>query len=195
MRQFESGATRDNDQNKFDYGGFISPLVLAAYAQYMHGHRIQADGQPRSSNNWKKGMPRAAYFESGLRHVMDWWLEVDGYASREGLEAALCGVMFNCMGYLHEVLREGALPTPKTTAWYAQAYTNAIVAGANYQDQPSEPEQLSLPEIGDTPLECQHQSCDAEDELCGLPPRTQATAGGLRAAIHGWWLPRLGLQG
>ena len=37
---------------------------------------------------------------------MDWWLEHRGYKSREGLEDALMGVLFNVMGYTFEVLKD-----------------------------------------------------------------------------------------
>lgn len=30
-----------------------------------------------------------------------------GYGSGEGIVKGLCGLMFNVMGYLHEVLKEG----------------------------------------------------------------------------------------
>ncbi len=103
-RMFESGATRDTEDNKLDFEGFISPIVLARYAEYMHKHRHQVDGKLRSSDNWQKGIPLASYMKSGLRHVMDWWLEHRGWYSRDGLEDALCGVIFNAMGYLHVLL-------------------------------------------------------------------------------------------
>lgn len=106
IRTFASGATRDTDEGKPEYGGFLSPLVIEAYGAYMTRHRFQADGNLRASDNWKKGIPKSEYVSSLLRHVMDLWLEHDGYKSRDGIEDALCGVMFNAMGYLHEVLKE-----------------------------------------------------------------------------------------
>jgi hypothetical protein len=106
MREFSTGATRDDDNTKIDYEGFLSPEVLERFGSYMDKHRKQADGKIRSSDNWKHGIPRDAYIKSGLRHVVDWWKEHRGSGSREGLEDALCGVMFNCMGYLYEVLKE-----------------------------------------------------------------------------------------
>ena len=105
MREFDTGATRNPDLDKYDYEGFLSPLVLERYARYMHGNRIQADGQLRESDNWQKGIPLDEYMKSGWRHFMDWWLDSRGNPSREGLEMALCGVLFNAMGYLHEILK------------------------------------------------------------------------------------------
>jgi hypothetical protein len=47
----------------------------------------------------------AAYIKSGWRHFFDWWKEHRGIASRDGIEEALCALMFNAMGYLYEILR------------------------------------------------------------------------------------------
>ena len=105
-RHFPSGAYRDTIAGKLDYEGFLAPAVLERYAQYMDKHRLQSDGTGRDSDNWQAGMPKAVYIKSGLRHVMDWWKEHRGAESRDGVEDALCGVIFNAMGYLLEVLRE-----------------------------------------------------------------------------------------
>ena len=72
----------------------------------MTKHRLQADGKLRDSDNWQKGIPKREYIKSGFRHFHDWWMEHRGYASREGIIDALCGIMFNTMGYLLEVLKE-----------------------------------------------------------------------------------------
>lgn len=116
MRQFDTGATRDTDENKLDYEGFLSPLVLEAFARYMHENRVQADGGLRASDNWQKGIPREAYMKSGWRHFMEWWHShraADVVARRE----ALCALLFNVMGYLYEDLREESMvhvDTPST---------------------------------------------------------------------------------
>ena len=106
MREFMTGATRDTDVSKYDYEGFLSPLVLVRYGQYMDKHRVQADGKLRDSDNWQRGIPLDAYIKSAWRHFMDVWMEHRGQPSREGLEDALCALMFNVMGYLHETLRK-----------------------------------------------------------------------------------------
>ena len=103
MRTFETGATRDTDQNKHDYEGFLSPLVLERFAEYMTKHRKQADGNLRASDNWQKGIPLDAYMKSGWRHFFDWWKEHRGRPSTEGVEDAICALLFNAMGYLHEI--------------------------------------------------------------------------------------------
>lgn len=106
MRTFETGATRDTEEGKNDYEGFLSPLVLEAFGDYMTKHRIQADGNLRDSDNWQKGIPKSAYMKSAWRHFLDLWKEHRGYSSREGIEEALGGLLFNIMGYWHELLKE-----------------------------------------------------------------------------------------
>lgn len=49
MRVFGK-ATRDLDEEKIDYEGFLSPIVLERYAQYMHKHRNTANGLRESDN-------------------------------------------------------------------------------------------------------------------------------------------------
>lgn len=104
MREFESGATRDDDATKADYEGFLSPAVLERYGQYMLKHQKQADGQRRDSDNWQKGIPPNVYMKSLLRHVFDVWLYFRGRPV--DLEEALCAVMFNAMGILFETLEK-----------------------------------------------------------------------------------------
>lgn len=106
MRKFKTGATRDDDSTKNDYEGFLSPLVIEAFGNYMTHHRKQADGKLRASDNWQNGIPKDAYMKSAWRHFLDWWKEHRGLDSREGLEFAICGLLFNAMGYLHEHLKE-----------------------------------------------------------------------------------------
>lgn len=104
MREFKTGATRDTDEGKLDYEGFISPVVLERYAQYMHEHQVQADGKLRDSDNWQKGMPRKAYIKSLWRHFMDVWKIMRGYEVDVDIEDALCAMLFNVMGLMHEIL-------------------------------------------------------------------------------------------
>ena len=106
IRTFETGATRDTNADKPDYEGFLSPTVLKRFGEYMHKHRKQSDGNLRASDNWQKGIPKQEYMKSGWRHFMDLWLEHRGLKSRDGLEDALCALLFNVMGYLYEHLKE-----------------------------------------------------------------------------------------
>jgi hypothetical protein len=104
IRKFDTGATRDTAQDKLDFEGFLSPLVIQRYAEYMHGCRKQSDGAMRDSDNWQKGIPKDVYMKSMWRHFMEVWAchRADG---RVG-QADLCALMFNVMGLLHEIKKE-----------------------------------------------------------------------------------------
>ena len=107
IRKFDTGATRDQDTTKFDYEGFLSPLALTRFAAYMHEHRVQSDGTLRGSDNWQKGIPLESYMKSMWRHLITVWRhhrEVPA-ADCESQEDALCGVIFNAQGYLHEIMK------------------------------------------------------------------------------------------
>ncbi len=105
IRKFTTGATRDTNEGKYDYEGFFSPLVVKRFGEYMTKHRKQSDGSLRDSDNWQKGIPQEAYIKSAWRHFIDFWCEHRGIGSREGLEDALCALLFNIQGYLHEHLK------------------------------------------------------------------------------------------
>ena len=106
IRKFDTGATRDADDGKLDFEGFLSPRVLHRFAEYMHHHRKQSDGSLRDSDNWQKGIPRDAYMKSTWRHFMDVWKHHRGLDVEEDLETALCALLFNVQGMLHEVLND-----------------------------------------------------------------------------------------
>lgn len=111
MRTFDTGATRDQDTSKLDYEGFLSPDVLRRFAEFMHHHRVQADGSLRDSDNWQKGIPVDAYMKSLLRHVLAVWMlhrggqPYDEKGEALDLETELCAVLFNAQGYLFELLQ------------------------------------------------------------------------------------------
>jgi hypothetical protein len=113
MRDFDTGATRDTDDGKFDFDGFNSVLVDHAYAAYMHKNRHTKDGDYRESDNWQRGIPFEVYLKSALRHMFEMRAVHHGYhlPTRDGEEAAdympdiLCAILFNVKGYLHEYLK------------------------------------------------------------------------------------------
>lgn len=110
-RIFTTGASRNNDIDLPDYEGFLSPLVIEAYGRYMHKHRHLKDGSMRASDNWQKGIPKDAYIKSAFRHFVDWWVFHRGGIGRDTLVDALCALLFNVSGYLHETLsRKDAAP-------------------------------------------------------------------------------------
>ena len=112
MRQFKTGATRDSDNTKNDYEGFLSPSVIERYGNYMTKHRKQADGNLRDSDNWQKGMPKEVYIKSMWRHFLDVWFIHRNYKRFDKqrneeitIQEALCALLFNVMGYLFEDLK------------------------------------------------------------------------------------------
>ena len=108
LRTFSSGATRSPLGDKLQYEGYLNPLVLKRFAQYMKKHQTQSDGTQRAADNWQSGIPQASLMDSGYRHFMDWWLHHRGYSEEatEDLEETLCALMFNTMAYLKSVLDE-----------------------------------------------------------------------------------------
>jgi hypothetical protein len=112
VRHFSGTATRDDDTGKLDYEGFLHPVVLQRYAEYMDRHRNTAEGR-READNWQDGMPIRAYMSSLWRHFMDLWLHHRGRgdkAVQPDLEEVLCAVLFNVMGYLYQVLVKDERP-------------------------------------------------------------------------------------
>jgi hypothetical protein len=112
IRKFKTGATRDTTVGKLEPWGFLSPLALHRYSEYMDKHRYQADGTVRSSDNWKRGFPIDVYCHSLLRHVFDFWLIMTGFKPRFDKEVTdpvevACAIMFNVQGFLHEALSKG----------------------------------------------------------------------------------------
>ena len=112
MREFKTGATRNSAENKNDYEGFLSPLFIEAFGDYMTKHRKQADGKLRDSDNWQKGIPLWSYMKSLLRHTLDLWLLHRGFRRfdrDDGHELTkiemLCAIFFNAQGYAHELLK------------------------------------------------------------------------------------------
>lgn len=110
IRDFGTGtATRDTDENKLDYEGFYSPLVMKRYAQYMNKHRVQSNGELRNSDNWQKlfgDKHLDVCMKSAYRHFMDWWTQHRGYSGQDTLEESLCALLFNIQAYLFKILKD-----------------------------------------------------------------------------------------
>lgn len=102
--QYESGATREDDDDKLDIEGFLSPLVIEAYCQYMHFNRDLPDGSKRSGSDWQNGIPFNRLMRSMWRHFKDCWLEHRLWPTKDGRVFNLCALLFNTMAYLHQVL-------------------------------------------------------------------------------------------
>lgn len=111
IRKFETGATRDTNVGKLNYVKALSPIVLEKYVEYLGKHRTQSDGTQRDWDNWKSGIPKETYLEGEDRHHRAVWKLLQGYPAFDNygpvtLEDSLCGVIFNSMGLLHELIKE-----------------------------------------------------------------------------------------
>jgi|SRR5690606_29218138 len=111
LRMSESGAIRNSDVGKINYQGALSPLILEAYGKYIEKHSLLPDGTRRNNKNWQKlfGTPeehRQVCIESAWRHFIDLLMEHDGYESRDGIDEALGGLMFNIQAYWFSILKE-----------------------------------------------------------------------------------------
>lgn len=109
IRKFESGGIRDLDKDKFDIEGFLNPLVLNRYFEYMHKHRNLPNDELRDSDNWQKLFGEKhtnVCIKSLLRHVFDLWLHHREYneKTKETLEDSICAIIFNANAYLLKVL-------------------------------------------------------------------------------------------
>jgi hypothetical protein len=106
-RTFDTGATRDTDEGKLDFEGFLSPQVLKAFAQYMHEKRKMPDGSMRNSDNWQLGIPKDQYMKSMFRHFFAVWETHRAGGQTHLLVEELLALMFNVQGYTHELLKHG----------------------------------------------------------------------------------------
>ena len=102
IRTFPTGATRATDLGKHDPEGYLSPLAIERYCEYMTTHRVQVNGSLRASDNWQKGIPLEEYVKSLLRHTLDFWRAHRGWAPADLMEDAACAILFNISGWLHE---------------------------------------------------------------------------------------------
>lgn len=111
VRKFDTGATRSSDAGRYDPEGFLSPIVIERYCEYMNKHRLQPDGSVRSSDNWQKGIPKETYMKGLWRHFLHLWTRHRGYVvqdtlATDNIEEDLCSIMFNAQGMLFEILKE-----------------------------------------------------------------------------------------
>lgn len=111
VRSFETGATRSSDAGRYDPEGFLSPIVIERFCEYMNKHRVQPDGSIRASDNWQKGIPKDAYMKGMWRHFLHLWTRHRGFQVMDqnaaaDIEEDLCALLFNVQGMLFEVLRE-----------------------------------------------------------------------------------------
>lgn len=127
IRQFDSGATRDTVEGKLSYVRILSPIALRRYVEYMNFHAKQSDGTMREPDNWKSGFPIETYLDSLGRHLVAAWLLQQGFTETDNhgpvtLEDSLCGIVFNAMGWLHEILKEKPTEFVCPAGWVIRFY-------------------------------------------------------------------------
>lgn len=133
-REFDTGAKRDEDLSKLDFEGFLHPLVLKRYCEHMNKFRIMRDGSVRSTDNWQQLFGDKHYdvcMKSLMRHAMDMWMEHRGIPSREGMEAAINGILFNAMAYAYAYYLEH--PNPDEVSIGRENQEAVAVARTNRQ--------------------------------------------------------------
>jgi hypothetical protein len=111
VRAFATGATRSSDAGRYDPEGFMSPIVIERFCEYMQKHRLQPDGSVRASDNWQKGIPRDTYLKGLSRHFLHLWTRMRGFRVQDTGAAAdeeedLCALLFNAQGLLFELLKD-----------------------------------------------------------------------------------------
>lgn len=110
MNTFDTGATRSEDTVRDDPEGYLSPLFMEMFFQYMTKHRVQADGEVRESDNWQKGIPLDRYMKGAWRHFFHLWQrhrgwEVTDELAADSIEEDMAALFFNLQGYAHEYLK------------------------------------------------------------------------------------------
>jgi hypothetical protein len=111
MRTFETGATRSDNSDRYDPEGYLSPLVIERFCEYMLKHQFQEDGTKRDSDNWQRGMTLGSYIEGMHRHFLHFWLRYRGHTPKDpkagaDIQEDLCAIIFNAQGYLHTLLKD-----------------------------------------------------------------------------------------
>ena len=121
MREFETGASRSSESGRIDPEGYLNPLVLERFCDYMLKHQVTADGKLRSSDNWQKGIPTDRAIKGMWRHMLHLWTRHRGLPVKDPLAAAdieedLCAIWFNVNVYLWELIRDRIAAEKKETA-------------------------------------------------------------------------------
>jgi len=108
VRQFTTGAIRDNDSTKPDYIETVSWTAFRKFGEYMTSKK-----QKYGAGNFKKGIPIESYEQSLVRHLQKYLENKYEDGQQEVNEDHLSAMIFNICGILHEQGRNEKL-TSKT---------------------------------------------------------------------------------
>lgn len=96
VREFSTGAIRDNDDTKEDYIETISWTAFKRYAQYMTGKK-----KKYGAGNFKKGIIDMSYQQSMVRHIQKYLANLYENDDTEREEDHLSAILFNVFGLIH----------------------------------------------------------------------------------------------
>lgn len=97
MRNFDTGAVRDSEEEKEDYIETISWTALKRHAQYMTKKKSRY-----GAGNFKKGIPIDSYERSMVRHIQKYFENKYEGGTVETEEDHLAAIVFNAFGIMHE---------------------------------------------------------------------------------------------
>lgn len=97
VRQFKSGAIRDDDTSKEDYIETISWTAFKRYAEYMTSKKSRY-----GSGNFKKGIPIESYEQSLVRHLQKYLANKYEGGNTEKDDDHISAMVFNLFGIMHE---------------------------------------------------------------------------------------------
>lgn len=119
-REFASGAKRDTNEGKVDFRAILSPAALQMFGDYMVRHNTMREGEKRSQDNWKKGMPLDSFIESFFRHTHELHAALERDDQWE-IEEAMCGCFFNLQGMM-DIFYNGLVgrTDDPETSWFKQ---------------------------------------------------------------------------
>jgi hypothetical protein len=97
MREFETGAIRDDGDHKVDFVETVSFTAHERFARYMTSKKVKY-----GTGNFKKGIPIESYEQSLLRHIDKYFRNKYEEGEDEPDEDHLAAIRFNVDGIMHE---------------------------------------------------------------------------------------------
>jgi hypothetical protein len=99
-RTWQTGAHRDSDQGKG------TPHAIPTRPLLDLAIHFQTGAQKYGMDNWRKGIPLSAYYDSASRHLWAWR---EGRTDEDHLTAAIWNLV--CAAETQKMVADGTLPT------------------------------------------------------------------------------------